>query len=110
MRSAATSTIDARWASLDIGVGFAGLIEKLSATRVPLPEVGLDLPDERGLSSGVDGELVWEAARVAVLRKLQDGDKEKVATGWRLYSFEEFETAIASLVTALQGAVQGESA
>jgi len=110
MRSASTNTIDARWASLDVVKEFSQLIEKLSETAVPLPEVGLDLPDERGLSSGVEGELVWEVQRVAVLRRVKDGDKDKVATGWQLLSFEEFETDIASLVKALERAIQGEPA
>ena len=110
LRSVAPSTIDPRWSSLDVGTEFSQLIERLSETAVPLPEVGVDLPNQRNLSSGIEGELVWEAHRIAVVRSLQDGDQEKVATGWHLWSFEEFQSDIASLVIALKGAVEGETA
>ena len=107
MRMAGSSAADEKWAGLDVGAGFEVLVEQLADAEVALPEVGIDLPDGRDLSSGVEGELVWEAVKVAVVRELGDGDAARVSPEWQVFSLAQCAADVAPLVSALRGAQKG---
>jgi len=77
------------WTALEVEDAFRPLLEALAPLSLPLPEVGVDLPDDRGHSSGIEGELVWEDLRVAVVEELGEGDLEAVAAGWVLHTLAE---------------------
>jgi hypothetical protein len=108
LRTASSTTLDARWSALDVGPGFEALVEGLANTNVELPEVGMDLPDARGLSSGVEGELVWEPRRVAVVRTLNDNQRVRIAPEWSVFELASCAADITPLLSALQGAPPGD--
>jgi DEAD/DEAH box helicase domain-containing protein len=97
------------WTVLDVSPGFEAVIEHLALADAPLPEVGLDLPDARGLSSGIEGELVWETQRVAVVRDLTEAEASRVAPGWKVFVLATCTADATPLVNALRGATQGET-
>jgi DEAD/DEAH box helicase domain-containing protein len=108
MRKGSSSSLDEAWSALDVGPGFHVIIERLAEAHVELPEVGLDLPDPRGLSSGVEGELVWESLRTAVVRELAEGARSRVAPNWKVFELAQCVADVAPLVSALRGAAQGD--
>ncbi len=103
MRRVGSADVHEEWAGLDVGAGFEAIVQQLASADVELPEVGLDLPDPRGLSSGVEGELVWENAKVAVVRSLAEGDAERIAPDWRVFELEQCAADSTPLVSALRG-------
>jgi hypothetical protein len=107
MRMAASNSSDEAWSALDVGLGFEAIVKQLADAEVATPEVGLDLPDKRGLSSGVEGELVWEDRRVAVVRDLDDKTRSRIASDWTVFSLAQLAD-ITPLVTALRGGPQGD--
>ncbi len=106
MRMAASADVHEMWAGLGVGAGFEVIVEQLAAADVELPEVGLDLPDPRGLSSGIEGELVWEAAKVAVVRELGD-DAARVSPDWQVFVLAQCAADVTPLVSALRGRSKG---
>jgi hypothetical protein len=107
MRRASSSDLDEAWSALDVGAGFEAVVEALADAQVELPEVGLDLPDPRGLSSGIEGELVWESLRTAVVREIPNGARSRVAADWRVFELGQCVADITPLISALRGAAQG---
>lgn len=111
MRSAKPLAVTGGWDSaLDVGSGFEDIVRQLAEAGVPRPEVGLDLPNRRGLSSGIEGELVWEAPRIAVVRELGDGDRNQIAEDWRIFVLVEVVADMTPLVNALRPGAQGDKA
>jgi DEAD/DEAH box helicase domain-containing protein len=110
LRRAAASNLGEAWVELDVGADFSAILGKLAEARVPLPTVGVDLPDAGGLSSGVEGELVWESQRVAVVRELREADARRIAGEWKVFSLESCLADVGPLVAALQGAPAGDLA
>jgi DEAD/DEAH box helicase domain-containing protein len=108
MRMAASTNLDEAWSALDVGPDFKIIIEQLAEAEVELPEVGLDLPDARGLSFGVEGELVWESLRIAVVREFDEVAQRGVAPGWKLFGLVQCAVDVTPLVSALRGALQGD--
>ncbi len=103
MRMAASGGGDENWAELDVGADFQVVVEQLATAEIELPEVGIDLPDARGLSSGVEGELVWEAAKVAVVRELAEGEAARVSPEWQVFVLDDCAADVTPLVSALRG-------
>ena len=88
--------------------GFEVLVERAPAdAHIELPEVGLDLPDPRGLSSGIEGELVWESLRTAVVREIPEASRSRVAADWRVFELGQCVADMTPLISALRGAAQG---
>jgi DEAD/DEAH box helicase domain-containing protein len=108
LRMASSKNLDEAWAVLDVGPDFLPICEQLAAAQVDLPEVGFDLPDARGLSSGVEGELVWESLRVAVVRELSESMKAQIAPDWTVFELVACAADTTPLVRALRGAPQGD--
>jgi hypothetical protein len=71
--------------------------DSLREAGLPLPEVGLDLPDRQGHSSGICAELAWPEARLALLvadereELARRGLEVALAEGWSLLPLEELE-------------------
>ena len=87
----------------EVGGGFRALIDQLAAAVVELPEVGIDLPDERGRAGDLQAELAWDDRQVAVLDDAsRDGAESRVAPGWRLFSLAELTTSLTPLLEALR--------
>jgi DEAD/DEAH box helicase domain-containing protein len=108
MRMASSKNLSEAWEALDVGAGFESVIERLAEAQVELPEVGMDLPDVRGLSSGIEGELVWESLRVAVVRDLDEGSQTRIAPGWAVFKLVECAADAAPLIIAVRGAPKGD--
>lgn len=67
--------------------GVRGLIEHCRAEREPLPEVGLDLTDDRGEVKGIL-ELAWMHNKVGVA--IDEDDREfALSQGWTVYRVHE---------------------
>ncbi len=66
-----------------------GLVRLLREQAIPLPEVGVDLPDAQGHASGVTAELLWTGPRVALvfLADLDEAARE-VPPPWRVLAVE----------------------
>ena len=109
MRQGITSKLDEQWAALEVGLGVEKLVEALSETGIPLPEVGVDLPNARGLSSGIEGELVWEKQRIAVMRTVESG-RDRIASDWKVFTVDECLVNVMLLVNAFKRNSQGEQA
>lgn len=109
LRQGVTSKLDEQWAALEVGLGVEKLVEALSETGIPLPEVGVDLPNARGLSSGIEGELVWEKQRIAVTRTVESG-RDRIASDWKVFTVDECLVNVVLLVNAFKGNSQGEQA
>lgn len=101
VRGALAGDLPGAWASLDLEeCDFLGPV--LAEAGVPIPEIGVDVPDAKGLSSGVVAELLWEDRRVAVIDDDTDSDLlERAATGWRLLTIESLRADPAPLIAAL---------
>ena len=108
MRTAAPEGKDEAWLSIDVGPDFASLVDLLAAAGVDLPSVGIDLPDARGLSSGIEGELVWESRRLAVVPDLEPGARGAIASGWTVLTITECGTDAARLIDALRRTPGGD--
>jgi len=68
------------------------LVQKLSKTKVPLPEVGYEIVDEKGCVVA-EAELAWPALKIGVV-----WDKaEQKAEGWEFFGMEEDESLIEAL-------------
>jgi len=91
------------WDELDIEPAFAPLVAELAGRTLPLPDVGIDLPDARGHTCGVEGELVWEDRRVAVVESL-DGAERPVAPEWSVFELDALLSDVEPLVAALEQA------
>lgn len=88
------------WDELDIEPAFTPRVAELAGRAVPLPEVGIDLPDARGHTSGLEGELVWEDLEVAVAESLGDAERP-VAADWSAFELDALLADIEPLVAAL---------
>ena len=63
--------------------GVRGLIEQCRAERVPVPEVGLDLTDDRGEVNGML-ELAWRQQKVGIA--IDDSDRQfAISQGWKVF-------------------------
>ena len=107
LRMMGASAAGETWAGLDVGSEFQALVEQLAAASLERPEVGLDLPDVRGLSSGIEGELVWENDRVAVVRELDESEAARIAPDWKIFTLAQCVADATPLVSALRGAAPG---
>lgn len=94
------------WPLEDIDPDFKPLVATLAQKGVPIPSIGLDLPDARGFSSGVEGELGWEALRVAVVKTAAPDGSRPVAQDWTLFMLDALLENPEPLVHALQGTLQ----
>jgi len=99
-QSAAEDTPLGAWLALDIDPDFEPVAVALADRGAPMPQVGIDLPDARGHTSGLEGEFVWEDARVAVVERLDDAERP-VAPGWTVFeraaAMADIEPVIAAL-------------
>lgn len=87
----------------DVGRAFHSLVDQISAFVIELPEVGIDLPDERGRAGEIQAELAWEERHVAVVDDAsRDGAETRVASGWRVFSLAELTASLTPLVEALR--------
>jgi hypothetical protein len=68
--------------------------------------VGIDLPDRLGHTSGLEGELVWEALGIAVVES-EDNAERPLAEGWTVFEQADLLTDIEPLIVAL-GAAEGD--
>ena len=86
----------------DVVAELRPLVRSAGISRLPLPEVGVDLPDARGHTSGVQAELAWPAQRVAVVldEDAEDASRD-VASGWTVLRCSSAD--LPSLQAALQG-------
>lgn len=107
LRAAGPVAAGEAWDGLDVGPDFQGLVVQLVAAGVARPEVGLDLPDARDLSSGIEGELVWESDRIAVVRELDGGEAARISPDWKVFTLAQCAVDATPLVSALGGAAQG---
>ena len=82
---------------------FEPVVQALAGRSVPLPEVGLDLPDSKGHTSGLEGELVWEDEKCAVVESVADAERP-VASDWTVFERAALLTDIEPLVAALHAA------
>lgn len=95
------------WSMNDIASDFASVADALYRSAVRPPEVGLDLPDARGLSSGIEGELVWEAERIAVVRVLPQA--HRIDPTWRVFALVDCVADVSPLFAALGAVPAGGS-
>ncbi|MCF1182630.1 HNH endonuclease [Marichromatium gracile] len=79
--------------------GLNGLLHHLKALRAPLPEVGLDIQDERG-TIVANIELAWPKAGVGIAISEADASAAK-AENWRIYSVEKCLEQPQKLIVAL---------
>lgn len=87
----------------EVGGDFRALVDQLVEFVIELPEVGIDLPDERGRAGEVQAELAWEERKLAVLDDgSRDGAEARVASGWRLFSRTELTASLTPLIEALR--------
>jgi len=73
------------------------------ANQRPLPEVGWELPDEKGRACA-EAELVWTEQKIAVL--LPEGEEFRSTfevAGWKVYALAELDNDNMPLLTALSG-------
>ncbi len=78
------------------------LVRKMREAGVPVPEVGVDLPDEQGHTSGVTAELLWTDQRVAVVfaADLKEA-QELLPDGWTVHTVEGLLDDFAPLIQSL---------
>jgi hypothetical protein len=87
----------------EVGGDFRALVDQLAAVVVELPEIGIDLPDERGRAGDLQAELAWDDRQVAVLDDAsREGAESRVAPGWRLFSLAELAASLPLLLEALR--------
>jgi DEAD/DEAH box helicase domain-containing protein len=91
------------WAELDVDPAFLPIVEALLEQGLPRPEVGLDLLDARGHTCGLEGELVWETEKVAVVESLDPAERP-VAPDWRVFELADLLADIGPLIAALRTA------
>ena len=96
------------WDELDVEPEFTAVVEALRRQGLHLPEVGLDLLDARGHTTGLVGELVWDEARVAVVEDRSEAERP-VDPGWRVFEVCELAADASSLVDVLRSRPRGES-
>lgn len=108
LRSGPAEAVDAAWSTLDVSPAFEPIVQSLAQTGLALPEVGLDLPDAKGYSCGIEGELVWEPERVAVVEARSVTRAKPVAEGWRVFEREELLDGVEPLVEAIRVAKGGQ--
>ena len=86
----------------DVAAVLLPLVGSLRSSGAPLAEVGVDLPAPDGTSSDAVGELVWGAARVAVvLPGALDAAHVKPDAAWQLFLPEDLASDPAPLLRAL---------
>jgi hypothetical protein len=87
----------------EVGGDFRVLVNQLAGVVAELPEVGIDLPDERGRAGDLQAELAWDDRQVAVLDDAsREGAESRVAPGWRLFSLAELTASLTPLLEALR--------
>ncbi len=95
---------DSAWAAVydDVSATYVALVHSLEEHGVPVPRVGMDLPDSNGHSCGHIAELMWESRRVAVVDdESLAGAKAAAADGWTLLGLQELQQSVSSLLDAL---------
>lgn len=85
------------------------LVATLQRSRLPLPEVGMDLPDEKSHASGVTAELLWMEQQLAVVFEADFEEATSVVPpSWKLFSVEAMIINPSPLISAFK-ADQGEA-
>ncbi len=86
-----SSTGPSEWAQVEKQVHDMGLalVRRLREAGVPRPEVGVDLPDDHGLTSGAIAELLWTEQRVAVVYGADlEQTREVLPSDWAVHTVE----------------------
>jgi DEAD/DEAH box helicase domain-containing protein len=84
---------------------FRPLVARLETEGLPSPVVGLDLVDVHGHTVGLQGELAWEARRVAVVTRAGRAELgDAVAPDWKLFDLEDLLDDPEPLTAWLAGA------
>lgn len=89
LRSGPGGAGDEAWLAQDVTSPFVPVVEALAEYALALPEIGMDLPDARGYSCGIEGELVWAAAKVAIAESRDKEGARPLADGWLVFEREE---------------------
>ena len=92
--------LDAWLQEEEVDPDFVPLLRDVVARGAARPEVGIDLPDGRGLPCGVPAELVWLDPKVAVLRAL-DAVRAPVPPGWQVFELAQLASSLTPLLAAL---------
>lgn len=92
----------AGWACLpEIEPSFQALAESLMEAGVEEPEIGVDVPDERG-HVWAQAEMAWQSRRVALTcRDYTAGARGAAAAGWRMFDLQDVLADISPLLAAL---------
>ncbi|NOY93750.1 MAG: DEAD/DEAH box helicase [Deltaproteobacteria bacterium] len=101
LRSGPSDAGDEAWLGLDVSSSFVPVAEALAAEELPLPEAGIDLPDEHDFSCGIEGELVWMDARVAIVESRDKEGASPVADDWLVFEREEVLDDVGDVVAAI---------
>jgi hypothetical protein len=93
------------WHALEeeVDPAFVSLIAELGERGLSLPVVGIDLPDAKGHSCGLEGELVWEELKIAVVASAEEAERP-VATDWQVFELSRLKSDVSPLCTAVQAA------
>lgn len=71
------------------------LVQYLARTSVPVPEVGYEICNDKGVVV-VEGELVWPELKVAVV--IDESDKDVTVEGWQLFSVTERDQIVENIL------------
>lgn len=108
MHSAGPGESGGAWRDLEaeVGAAFRPIVAALASTELPLPEVGVDLPDATNRACGAMAEIAWPDARIGVATEdeLASGAKP-VDPRWRIFTLGDLTNGVAPLVTALDDAL-----
>jgi len=75
---------------------------------LPVPEVGVDLPDAQGHSSGVTAELMWGDQQIAlVFQDDLDEAQREVPSAWRILAIESVSSETDELIAAMNPPLDG---
>ncbi len=92
LRSAAPGEAPSEWDDVETeaaGPQARALVRSLRTHSVTVPEVGVDLQDVHGHTLGLTAELLWAAAKVAVVFDADLDEAERdVPPGWRLIGLD----------------------
>ena len=90
------------WSELGVEAEFEFLLAPLAEQGVDVPEVGVDLPGPRGLTSGVEAEMLWESHKIAVLAEVDAEVTARVDPAWRLFALDALASDPSPLLAALR--------
>ena len=87
----------------EVSDAFRPVVQSLSEEELPLPVVGIELPDARGRAGEVIAELVWDTLHICVVEDAYRAQAEaQSAPGWLLFTLGELTTSLAPLIAALR--------